>query len=150
MSQRLAWLLIFVPPVTLKNKHLVLTLSWVQILLCLIGLALLYGAWFQSQWLVLIFPLIVWRYLLNRRLIQQQTKFDLVMNSTGQWRLVGSDNQQVDEAILKDYWVTPVFMAISLVSELGKHHYIILRNKIDAASYSRLNVGIQNNEQTID
>ncbi|WP_133566455.1 hypothetical protein [Marinicella litoralis] len=127
-----------------------MSLSWVQILLLFLIPVLLLGAWFLSVWLVLLVPLILWQYASNRRMINQQLDFTLVMNAVGEWRLVQTDNQLVLEARLQDYWVTPFFLAIKLVSDLGQYHCIILRNKVDAASFSRLNVGIQSNEQTND
>lgn len=100
--------------------------------------------------MLLLLPFVLWQYKTNQNKIKHQKRFNLVMNAACQWHLIDCADRRVTEASLVEYWVTPVFLAISLDSVYGKFHYLILRNKTDEASFSRLNVGIQTNEKTID
>ncbi len=112
----------------------------------MVGVVTLITAWLTVFLWLIILPVVVWQYNVNRKTIDMLASYSVIMNAACQWKLVARGDGQVIDAHMGDFWITPIFMAFSLSSVLGKHHYIVLKYKVDAATFSRLNVGIQNND----
>lgn len=131
------------PPVTIKNKQLILTLNWVQWLLIVLVFLVILMAVTIKMVLLLWVPLIVAGIIKNNQSIKSQSAYHLVLNTQNQWHLVHQATHQVVEAELDSSWQTPVFIALSLSSSAGKFWYMMLRTRLGGEKYARILVGLK-------
>lgn len=135
------------PPVTIKNDKLIPTLFWVQmVLFCLSVLVIIMSLYFQLQSMLLLLLLTGVFYYRNQHVVQRHKVFDVVMNEQNQWHLIHNDTKQVVEAQLDSWWKTPLMIAVKLSANQAEYWYMIARHKVGPAHFSRLIVGLENND----
>ena len=105
-------------------------------------MGILFIALLVSAWVLVLIPLIIWKYYQNRTVLIKQQTHHLLLNAENQWFLVDPDSQNVTEAQLSSYWQMPAFIAIRLFSEAGYCWYIILRKNFNAIDFSRVVMGL--------